>query len=520
MEQIYEYLNGLEESHRKALLEDCFYIELKIKKEGRHKEIFCTIPQNFIRKKVFELSKLYLDEYASESEKKLYYNLTDKYRKRIPSMYRGSFSMYKKVFDLFLEDKCFGYDIVEIVNKFNMDLDQLIMIVEKYASRFADSNERAKYLAKKGNLSLEDLKYKYYSDVIEKKEFNYQSILTFSNHVGKSFEYILKMGATYYERVLKVACPESISHLFYANYKMTKQNKPIDLVFIKLEHTSSSEDIINLLKYSNVELEQMYLELDIYVEKYKRYLNPEARTKVKEELKRKIDIYANHLENELMNENSSHLSFEEQEAIMVIMKFLKSNLDKNEFCQREVISHQTFINYLKIFIKCNKTPLSIAKKKKLESVKAESIDNISEALIKIIDGLKNGVIENDKHYKFELLDYYRITKIPLDRILELSKRKIPKNYYPILLSFVIKHRNEILITDVNKEAILNERIILDIEFDDDNNPILDSGREITEAEKLEVLNELTSQGIPLYYRNYMIYIRRKYSKKSKKIKKK
>ena len=512
-----DYLSELSADAKLKVLMQCFKMDIRLKKEFRHKELFRNTTHQLVNKNIFFLSKEYLDRYASIAEKNLYYIVTGEYVKAIPNLYKRTYVLYKQMFDYYMEDKCFDYEIVYIINNYNLRLEELLECPEKYANRFATQLEREKYLAKKKNLNITELKYKYYYNLLESKGFNYQEIVSFGNYVNIPSDYIFRMAAMYCEKVLKKRCPESLNRLYYYNYKYKHGSQVADLVFIKLEFTETSEDIIKLLKYSNISIDTLYAELRDYIERYKNYLDPQAKNVLREKLLKKIDIYADTLRDESLDSN---LSFEEQEAVLTIQKYLHSRKSKEKFCQDELISYLTFDNYLKTFLEHNIKVLTPIEERRLRQVNNLNSNDITDVLNKIVDGLQNGIAIDDQLLKFELLDYYKITKIPYYAITDLAKGKVSKSKYLCLLNFALKHKNEIMISDKNKEAVLSEKIVLNVSFDANNMPIADSGHEVTMEEKLEVLDELQKQNIPLYYSNYMIAIRRKYLTNQKQFKKK
>ena len=80
-----------------------------------------------------------------------------------------------------------------------------------------------------------------------------------------------------------------------------------------------------------------------------------------------------------------------------------------------------------------------------------------------------------------------------------------------MLFFLNKNRKLTLITEKNLEKILSETNIVGIEFDSANKPILGSGYEITQEEKLEIIEKLKEQNLPLYYQVYILSLNRKFN---------
>ena len=225
-----------------------------------------------------------------------------------------------------------------------------------------------------------------------------------------------------------------------------------------------------------------------YNDKNQNEINIKVKSKIKqfEEYKKLI--------------NSKHDEIKSQNIIEIATKYISNYLNSDfenqqAFCNQNKISYNYFKYYLEI-VKKNNKELYEAYRIKNEQVIRNNFDNLINLAETIINKIKYGIIENGIKRKFDLLDYYQITDIDPSSLLNILMSKRINNWFTFL-NFVKKHSYSLMLTEKRIEKILNEKEVINVEFDESGNMIPNSGYEITKEDKLAVINYLKENNIPL-----------------------
>ena len=212
-----------------------------------------------------------------------------------------------------------------------------------------------------------------------------------------------------------------------------------------------------------------------------------------------------------MNQESIQQEINLSNSENLIIEFLNMEyLSKEEFCNIKGIKIEEFDEII-FNINTSNKELYLKYSKYIQELNNQREINNLETISKIIYLIRYGVLENDKLRYFDILDYFTMTSLSFKNILELCKKKFRTEDYNYLLVFINKNRKLNLITDKNLEKILSEKNIVGVEFDSNNLPITGTGYEVTREEKLEILEELKNQNLPLFYQIYKLALNRKFN---------
>ena len=144
------------------------------------------------------------------------------------------------------------------------------------------------------------------------------------------------------------------------------------------------------------------------------------------------------------------------------------------------------------------------KKYKFEKTEVEKICD------KIQTSLENGIVVDNQKRSFDIIDYYEITKIsPEDLIEELEKRDIKTNKpkYKETHSIIVT-KKYLADKDENYNVMTSMKITYNVKFNRFGDPILNTGTTITAAESLKCVEYLKEKDIPVTTLTYPAAIKR------------
>ena len=143
-----------------------------------------------------------------------------------------------------------------------------------------------------------------------------------------------------------------------------------------------------------------------------------------------------------------------------------------------------------------------------ERIKNQIRDDLVSRTLKVIDMMKNGVVENGVKREFDLTDYYRYLPLDFDKMLRIVRDSINTEDYKNLGMYIgtIKNDKELSENEIN--GIYSMKTIVGVQFDEENKAIPGTGREITVEEKQNIINYLKTNNIPVTNKTYNIIYRR------------
>lgn len=146
---------------------------------------------------------------------------------------------------------------------------------------------------------------------------------------------------------------------------------------------------------------------------------------------------------------------------------------------------------------------------KFEPIKSK--EEIQRELKELATKIQRGIIENGKLRKFDILDYYDITDIPLSKINDYLKDNVTPSDERIIKKFKRLHIDADATSENQERQIYNEVYRYGVEFDNYGRLIENSGKVITDKEKQIMIDYLKSKGIKVNMTTY-IALRNRYVK--------
>lgn len=267
-------------------------------------------------------------------------------------------------------------------------------------------------------------------------------------------------------------------------------------IFEALSDTDNEIKILKILKENIDYLENKKINTQDQLNKYIYSYRPKEET-LKEELEQKLQIIETiKFENNWINQEKINIEYENIKNC--ILEYIDKDIDKKDFCKEKNISNETFENYLKIMKKENK-PIYDLYIKKAFLINKKKEQELIKKIPEIIELLKEG---NNK--KFNLLEYYLMTNIPIKRFEEICKEEIKNknldqiDYAKYISKFITKNKNKKEYTEKEINTLLtNERNIIDFKTDENGNFIEGTGRELTLEEKEEIITFLKENNVPI-----------------------
>ena len=516
-----KFLNNLNEEEQKEFFKNCFYIDIKSKTEKRYPYRFIILHRQFSQKEVRYASKRYLDNYANEDEINLYYNSLNRYIASFSTYTKNIYNLYKKAFDLFINNDYYSINFLNLVRKFKCDFETLLEYPSRFDAFFANREEREKFKNIRISNDLNYIKMNYYYNFCQNQKWNYESIYTLSLLAERPIPYILKMCNEYAINYLGSTKLKEVDELINRYYfKPSPSSELIKNFFIVLEKSNTEEEIVNCFSNVNLDLNLLLDSVYNYIAKYKQRLSDSEKQILSESLKSKIKKYQEYLileKEKKEKEISQEYDKKRQNELIymskkTVLKFVNQDLlNKESFCKVNGISVVSFDEMLSIIKTSDHTLYEKVKKREI-TIKDKQIEQTLQIIKKMINQIMFG-IEEENYRSFDLLDYFIATKLSFSEVLKVCKGKITEFDYDILNSFIMKNRNLTMMNDEGLKEALEEIKIFGIEFDLYNKPILGTGHLVTYDEKIEVVNDLIKSGIPLYYQVYQIALKRKITKK-------
>lgn len=255
--------------------------------------------------------------------------------------------------------------------------------------------------------------------------------------------------------------------------------------------------------------------LKTFVRSYTRFFRENEKEQLETDLQEKIELYRlakeqelkdemkkEKQEKEMKEEDKTKLSPEEEKHYYeVIKQFINSDKSKQnfakEYSKKTGIPIPKISSYIKLAEKIDN--LTERKEKHLQEQKQNKYKENEEDITTILEFLKTGVsINEDKPRKFNLLDYYTITKMNPVEMSKLINGIVPKNDY---IDFMKQITNESARDiEADEEKKLNETYkVLNKE-----------GKliEMTQEDTQYVLNYLKANEIPLTEKIYTQAVKR------------
>lgn len=340
--------------------------------------------------------------------------------------------------------------------------------------------------------------YKYYYDYWKNTGWNTNKLITLAtpeltiedirkNAKIYASKYLNQTEDEFYKEIEKIR--NTNSKAFYISQRLFK-------AYEQISDTNNEEEIIKILDNCDTTIKDIEKKLIEYISFYRK--NEKHTLLIK--MKNKINIYKKYL-NEKQIPSTKSVNIEE--AINGITTFIKSpEKEKSTFCENNNLDQNLFNEYLDV-VRQNYPKTYNSYLKKIKTTTEEEYQHLIKQLPKIINYIKNGVpTPNNKTLKFTLLDYYLITSINYENLKDIAEKEYQKNNITLeerneVMHFVTKHKNEQQCSERQKQVLINEKITVNSEFNEDGEYIEGSGITPTKEEKEYILNFLEENNIPV-----------------------
>lgn len=136
----------------------------------------------------------------------------------------------------------------------------------------------------------------------------------------------------------------------------------------------------------------------------------------------------------------------------------------------------------------------IAKKYKEDSMKEEREKLVMLGKL-IINAIKNGITHDDgRKRKFDIIDFYITTPLSFNELFYIIRDDLNIDEIRIYRKFQqVNNKNE----EINLNQLYTSRQIFGLKFDENGNAIPETGREVTNEEKENLVNYILGAGLPL-----------------------
>ena len=245
---------------------------------------------------------------------------------------------------------------------------------------------------------------------------------------------------------------------------------------------------------------------------YQKFYTEEESKKFKDTYSKYREYRSNKLKlkrkEKRIEEEKEKLKGKYEEASNIIISYLKSNnISFMDFLINNNLTEEEFNDYLKSVMYNNEELYK--KYLDVKDKKEEEYQNKLNNIIKEIGSrLVNGYEENGVKRKFDIIDYYLITKIPLSNLLSLSEKKLTKQQFYLLKKLKTNYKNSEKYNSLEEKEILEGRRIVGIKLDENGKMIEGTGREITIEEKENVMNYLKENEISINRMTYNAALKR------------
>ena len=283
-------------------------------------------------------------------------------------------------------------------------------------------------------------------------------------------------------------------------------------IYDKLLNATEVEEIIEIINTSGINISTLKSSIGNYV-----IVHHNGDSKIKEDLKSKIKMYTDYISQEKNEQKQKQIEEAKSKeideklplAIESITKFINDAdcYTIDYFCYKYTFDKKTFEEYVTI-IREYQTDLYNTYDKKISDIQKQRYAILANQIKYIIDRLKHGIEEYDVNRPFDLVDYYGVTKIPLEDILKLAKNIVSQSELTILRKFVNQNINGVNNNPNVIKQIMSERVIIKYEKDKKGQPIPGTEELFGDEEKEKLINYLKERKIPINLKTYNIVYRR------------
>ena len=261
----------------------------------------------------------------------------------------------------------------------------------------------------------------------------------------------------------------------------------------KLENTNDLEEIKLVVKNNDNLL--THANIDRFISIYRMTLSEFEKEKLKRSLLDKIQM----VKNDIKTFNKENTIIDAYNKINFEI-FLNPDIKTiDEFCEVMNITRKEFdIAFERLETLDNEMYLRI--KDKIHNLKKQRYAILSNKVNVIVDSIVNGIkVSDDEVRPFEILDYFIATKLEFNDFIDIylnDNPNVSKEKLKIIKIFFAKNK---LSTKIKTSTELSGTTVFMI----DDNPY-----EVKQEEKIDTINYLNNNNIPLYTKVYKQALRR------------
>jgi len=269
----------------------------------------------------------------------------------------------------------------------------------------------------------------------------------------------------------------------------------------KLLTTNDEEEIIKIISSLNESFSSLQNCIDTFAVNYAG-----NTTHIYSNLRSKLKVYSDALVSE-RKENKAKIKEQEKlfhltEAQEVVRTFLEDeNCTIADFCKEYGIIDREFENFVKLVKEYDE---ELAKKydKKISENSKRSFAILSSKINSIIEKIKNGIEINGEIRNFDIIDYYMITKLDFNKILEISRKILDNRDIVVIKKFIATNRMAEKYDCKFEQNILESTTIINVQKDEKGNVIPGTGDIIDIETKKIIILFLKEHNIPLNQKTY------------------
>ena len=426
--------------------------------------------------------------------------LKDKYSSVDKRILEGAYNVYFTL-DNYLEKEKYYYKKKNFVEKYNIGYDIFKDYVKAYAFLYL-------------NISLEEINQKIRSisancnrltsnfaglensifDILQCNDLNNIKSIVLKYHITayeaeqiinnyRSFIYSSEEKKNIMRKI-NMAVSSLLEEHKYVHYS---------IALSKLENTNDLEEIKLVVKNNDNLL--THANIDRFISIYRMTLSEFEKEKLKRSLLDKIQM----VKNDIKTFNKENTIIDAYNKINFEI-FLNPDIKTiDEFCEVMNITRKEFdIAFERLETLDNEMYLRI--KDKIHNLKKQRYAILSNKVNAIVDSIVNGIkVSDDEVRPFEILDYFIATKLEFNDFIDIylnDNPNVSKEKLKIIKIFLAKNK---LSTKIKTSTELSGTTVFMID---------DNQYEVKQEEKIDTINYLNNNNIPLYTKIYKQALRR------------
>ena len=435
-----------------------------------------------------------LNIYNKEQELKDKYSSVDK--RILEEAYNVYFTL-----DNYLEKEKYYYKKKNFVEKYNIGYDIFKDYVKAYAFLYLnisleEINQKIRSISANCNRHTSNFAglENSISDILQCNDLNNIKSIVFKYHITayeaeqiinnyRSFIYSSEEKKNIMRKI-NMALSSLLEEHKYVHYS---------IALSKLENTNDLEEIKLVVKNNDNLL--THANIDRFISIYRMTLSEFEKEKLKRSLLDKIQM----VKNDIKTFNKENTIIDAYNKINFEI-FLNPDIKTiDEFCEVMNITRKEFdIAFERLETLDNEMYLRI--KDKIHNLKKQRYAILSNKVNVIVDSIVNGIkVSDDEVRPFEILDYFIATKLEFNDFIDIylnDNPNVSKEKLKIIKIFFAKNK---LSTKIKTSTELSGTTVFMID---------DNQYEVKQEEKIDTINYLNNNNIPLYTKVYKQALRR------------